>query len=578
MTQDLPKTCLPTWDVAELPAPRPLGLRNLAGFIGPGIVMCGIQLAGGEWLLGAEITARYGGSLMWIAAVAIVGQVFYNMECGRYALYTGEPVFTGFMRARPGPQFWIGVFVLLSVGALIPGLSTHAAAVLSALILDRVPAEQDRWLVTLLAFVLLGAVSLPILVGGKIYNMMQAVMTAKVFGVLGFCLVVGVTCVSLDNWASVFGGFLKIGNVPVVLAEDRNGNGALDAGEDFDRDKRLDVVEPARRNAAGAIERFDDLDGDGKWDGENVTNLLLHRLRHGEWPTLLLTQVALLGAFAGYAGGGGLSNSTYSNYCRDKGWGMGSLVGAIPSAVGGRQVTLSHIGKVFPISGESLRRWRAWWRYIVTDQVLVWMPGCLMGMALPALLSMQFSPHSGLFYDSAGLDWAQAVIAADGMRHAPQFGPSVAHGLWVATLLVGLLVLLPSQMSIVEDVCRRWTDILWSGSRRVRETMQPHQVGRIYYTILAIYVTWTFLCAWYFTRYENPKVMVLVIANLNNVGLGLTSFFVLRNNLVYLPRELRPGWLHRLGIAGCGTFYLGMAALVFYQKQWPILKELLGGS
>ena len=72
-------------------------LSDVAGFIGPGIVMCGIQLAGGEWLLGAEITARYGGSLMWIASVAIIGQVFYNMECGRYALYTGEPVFTGFM-------------------------------------------------------------------------------------------------------------------------------------------------------------------------------------------------------------------------------------------------------------------------------------------------------------------------------------------------------------------------------------------------------------------------------------------------------------------------------------------------
>jgi Mn2+/Fe2+ NRAMP family transporter len=150
---DLPKTCLPTWTVAELPEPKPFGLRNLAGFIGPGIVMCGIQLAGGEWLLGAEITARYGGSLMWLAAVAIIGQIFYNMECGRYALYTGEPVFTGFMRARPGPQFWVGIMLLLSLGAFIPGLSTQAAAVLCALILDRVPGEEDRWLVTTLAFV-----------------------------------------------------------------------------------------------------------------------------------------------------------------------------------------------------------------------------------------------------------------------------------------------------------------------------------------------------------------------------------------------------------------------------------------
>ena len=83
--------------------------------------MCGIQLAGGEWLLGAEITARYGGSLMWLAAAAILGQVFYNMECGRYALYTGEPVFTGFLRSKPGPSFWIGVLFLLSLGSFIPG-------------------------------------------------------------------------------------------------------------------------------------------------------------------------------------------------------------------------------------------------------------------------------------------------------------------------------------------------------------------------------------------------------------------------------------------------------------------------
>ena len=267
--RELPKTCLPTWTVAELPEPKPLGVNNLAGFIGPGIVMCGIQLAGGEWLLGAEITARYGGSLMWIAAISIIRQVFYNIECGRYALYTGEPVFTGFLRTKPGPQFWIGVFVLLNVGALIPGLSTHGAAVLAALILDRVPGEEDRWLVTTLAFIMLGVVSLPILVGGKIYNTMQAVMTTKVFVVLGFCLIIGVLFVSPSNWVNVFSGFFKVGNVPVVQAEDRNGNGVLDPGEDFDRDGRLDTVEPIlERDKFGNITQFEDVDGDGKWDGE----------------------------------------------------------------------------------------------------------------------------------------------------------------------------------------------------------------------------------------------------------------------------------------------------------------------
>ena len=70
--------------------------------------------------------------------------------------------------------------------------------------------------------------------------------------------------------------------------------------------------------------------------------------------------------------------------------------------------------------------------------------------------------------------------------------------------------------------------------------------------------------------------MVLVIANLNNVGLGFTAFFILRNNIKYLPKEIRPGWIHRIGTVGCGIFYLGMAALVFYHKQIPIIKELLG--
>ena len=70
--------------------------------------------------------------------------------------------------------------------------------------------------------------------------------------------------------------------------------------------------------------------------------------------------------------------------------------------------------------------------------------------------------------------------------------------------------------------------------------------------------------------------MVLVIANLNNLGLGVTAFLVLRNNLVYLPKQLRPNWIHCAGVLGCGVFYLGMAALVFYVKQLPLLKQLAG--
>jgi hypothetical protein len=522
----LPQTCLPDWGVADLPEPKQLSWRNWASFIGPGIVMCGIQIGGGEWLLGPDVTARYGGGLMWIATIAIVLQVFYNVECGRYALYCGEPIMTGFMRTRPGPGFWMSFILLLNFSALIPGLSTHGAAIFAALLLDRPPGESDRWLVTLLAYVFLAGVSLPVMVGGKIYNMLQAVMTAKVVVVLGFCLIIGLLFVSPANWLNVFSGFLRFGTVPVVAAEDLNGNGQL--------------------------------------DDEKVANPVLQWLDDGAWPVISLAQMLTIGAFAGYAGGGGLGNSTYSNFVRDKGWGMGSVVGAIPSAVGGRHIALSHLGSVFPLTTDNLRRWRGWWRYILTDQLIIWAPGCFVGMALPALLSLQFAPYSSLH--GAKLDWAQALITADGLRHAPQFSPMLAKALWLICLFVGLMVMLPSQMSVVDDFSRRWTDILWSGSKRVRKTFSGNQVKGIYYSILAFYVLWTVVLAFVFTTYGSPKLMTAFIANFNNLAIGLTSFHLLWINVRFLPAGLRPPWYSRLGLVLCGVFYVGLAALVFYAK------------
>ena len=54
---------------------------------------------------------------------------------------------TGFLRSRPGPSFWVGVFLLLSISALIPGLSTQAASIIASLIRDRPVGEEDRALV-----------------------------------------------------------------------------------------------------------------------------------------------------------------------------------------------------------------------------------------------------------------------------------------------------------------------------------------------------------------------------------------------------------------------------------------------
>ena len=68
--------------------------------------------------------------------------------------------------------------------------------------------------------------------------------------------------------------------------------------------------------------------------------------------------------------------------------------------------------------------------------------------------------------------------------------------------------------------------------------------------------------------------MVLIVANLNTVGIGFTAFLILRMNCRLLPAQLRPRWYHRAGMIGCGVFYLGMATVVFFQTQMPLIREL----
>jgi hypothetical protein len=537
-----PRTCLPPWGVADLPTPSSLSWRNWRSFIGPGIVMMGVQIGGGEWLFGPEITARFGGGLMWLATLAIVLQVFYNLEVGRYALFCGEPVFTGFLRSRPGPLFWTAFFLLLSLGVVVPGLAFHAASVVAALCLDRPPTAADRSFVLAIAYGCLLIVFVPVLFGGKVYNTLQAIMVVKVFGVLGFCIVVAIMFVGRQNWWDVFSGFVEFGNVPSAAP---SGTAPL-------------------------------------------TNVFASAMSDGRLPTMSWADIAVIGAFVGYAGGGGLANSLYSNFVRDKGWGMGAHVGAIPSAIGGKNIRLSHVGKVFPLTETNLQRWSGWWRVILVDQVFVWAPGCFIGMALPALLSLEFAHHSPLFEPPAvdvaqsavvstklNVEWANAIITADGMRRDPRFAMELASSLWLLTLAVGLLVLIPSQTSIVDEVSRRWTDVIWSANARVRQHLQESQVKYIYYCLTAMYFSWCLVSLYLFGLYGTPRLMTLVIANLGNLALGWTALHLLWINSRWLPEPIRPRWYQRMGLAACGTFYLTLAALVFVEKQLPLIRELI---
>ena len=299
-------------------------------------------------------------------------------------------------------------------------------------------------------------------------------------------------------------------------------------------DQLEDVPEPA-------VSRFRDLIRNR---GSETGNLLTYFFKHGQLPDL---DWSLLAAFFAIAGAGGMANSLFSNYARDKGWGMGGKTGAIPSAIGGRTITLSHVGKVFRLSPENVARWRGWIRYIVTDQTAVWITACFIGMALPCMLSIEFIRNAPVAGDRV------AAMTADGISSAY---PAYGAVLWPLTLLCGFLVLAPGSTFSADSLARRWTDIIWVVNPRVKK-MKGNQVKYIYYGILVAYIIWGTFALTLF----DPLTLAKYGAGIGNLALGVSAVHTLYVNRKFLPPEMRPGWFMQLGLAMCAIAFLSIAAL-----------------
>ena len=475
---------LPEWDSGELPPAPAAGLRHWTVLIGPGLLMVGGTIGGGEWLFGPIVTARYGGSIMWIATVSIAFQIIYNLAVMRYALYTGEPIFVGFLRTWPGPKFWIVFYLIADLGYIWPYVASNAAVPVAAAWLGRLPGPLDDTLVRTLGYVIFLSAFVPLIFGGKVYDSVERIMVGKVVSVLGYLLVVDLLLVSSDTWIEVFSGFLKFGSFP---------------------------------------------SGDVDW--------------------------ATIAAFAAVSGVGGLSNTLFSNYARDKGWGMGALVGAIPSLVGGKKIALSHVGTVFPLTAQNLARWTGWIKHIRRDQIWIWGLGSMLGMALPSMLSIEFLSGGDIDGHAAAAMTARGI--AD--RHGEVF--------WFLTLLCGFIVLGVGFIQTLDGIVRRWTDVLWSASGRLR-AREGREVKNIYYIVLLLYCLWGLIAL---RLTPNPLMLAIVSSVLGNIGLGTSALHTLFIQRRLMPRQLRSPWYFQLGLVGAFLFFLGISAIALNQHVGPLL-------
>src|SRR5688572_14781091 len=465
---------LDPWRNAELP--RAPEPKGLGWFsaIGPGVIILGAAIGSGEFLVGPAAMVKYGLTMLWVVGVAVTLQTLFNVELMRYTMATGEPIFTGFMRTRPHSTFWAWFYVILYF--LQMGWPGWAGTAAGA------------------AFFLF-AKRLP---GPEEVNVVYSIGVG-LFLICGLILLFGrriERTLELLNWVMVTVILAGLGTLALMFVPATTWGAAL----------------------AGFI-------------GFDVSTGSFQFIPPG-------ADFFLLGAFAGYAGGGGVANLVLSNWARDKGYGMSGTVGYIPSALG-KKVVLAHTGATFTPTPEALGRWGRWWRVVRVDQWAVYFLGAMLGMTLPALLYVTYVPAGT---EIRGLGIAATLAQAVGTREGAFFAGVIAF--------LGVWILFKTQLDILEGMVRAITDILWTGSKRMR-AWRGGDVRIVYYAVLTVVVLWGIIAL----RLAQPITLIMIGANMAGVVFVISACHLLYVNTTLLPPELRPSWPRRIALIALALFY-----------------------
>ncbi len=200
----------PSRNVPPMPyrdMPEPLSLGKM---LGPSVILAGLGVGSGEYILWPFIASNIGLTFMWAAVVGVTLQFFLNMEIERYTLATGETAVVGFAR------FWKPWGILMCIGAIVPnmfpGWATSGVTIFGYLVGF---GEGAIPYITIIALIALG---IALTTSPVVYNTMEKAEFFKVGLTFVFLIIAIFSAITANAVAELVQGLGNVGRVPIGVS------------------------------------------------------------------------------------------------------------------------------------------------------------------------------------------------------------------------------------------------------------------------------------------------------------------------------------------------------------------------
>ncbi len=195
--------------------PEPISWKKMAG---PSIVLAGLALGSGEFILWPYLTYKIQFVFFWACVLGVITQFFLNMEIERWTLATGESAITGFCRLS---KHWAWAFLLMNIIPWAwPAWATGAGNMLGWTIWGKgnVPALGSFSMGTVFGIAGLIIAGVILTAGPVVYNTVERIQTFLVSFILVVVVILAVIVVRADAIVALLNGAIQIGEMPDLEA------------------------------------------------------------------------------------------------------------------------------------------------------------------------------------------------------------------------------------------------------------------------------------------------------------------------------------------------------------------------